>query len=210
MKLAVKSRDITGKKVKSLRRQGLVPAIVYGKHIDQPVKISCVKNDLLKVYKASGYTTPVELMGDLDQLVLIHTLQLDPISDEIITADFLAVSRKEKVTANIPLVRVGESEIEKLNEWRIQIIKDTVEVQALPQDLPHSIEIDISNINAIDDVIFVKDLKIPAKVEVIDDLELPVVTVMVIEDEAPEEEAATEEAPAAEAPAEAGTPEKTE
>ncbi|MBO4203310.1 hypothetical protein J5893_00485 [bacterium] len=116
MKLAVKSRDITGKKVKSLRRQGLVPAIVYGKHIDQPVKISCVKNDLLKVYKASGYTTPVELMGDLDQLVLIHTLQLDPISDEIITADFLAVSRKEKVTANIPLVRVGESEIEKLNE----------------------------------------------------------------------------------------------
>lgn len=76
--------------------------------------------------------------------------------------------------------------------------------------MPHSIEIDISNINAIDDVIFVKDLKIPAKVEVIDDLELPVVTVMVIEDEAPEEEAATEEASAAEAPAEAGTPEKTE
>lgn len=116
MKLATKNRDIVGKKVKNLRKEGIIPAVVYGKHIDQPVKISCLKNDLLRVYKASGYTTPVELTGDLDQLVLIHTLQLDPISDEIITADFLAVSRKEKVTANIPLVLTGESQVEKLNE----------------------------------------------------------------------------------------------
>lgn len=116
MKLAVKTRDIVGKKVKSLRRNGLVPAIVYGRHIDQPAKISCVKNDLLKVYKTSGYTTPVELTGDIDQLVLIHSFQLNPVSDEIMTADFLAVSRTEKVTANVPLLIVGESPIEKLNQ----------------------------------------------------------------------------------------------
>ena len=85
MKLSVKKREIFGKKVSTLRRQGLIPAVVYGKHFDT-TSIACVKNDLLKVYRASGYTTPVELTGDLDQLALIYNLQLNPISDEIIAA----------------------------------------------------------------------------------------------------------------------------
>ncbi len=187
MKLAVKAREITGKKVRNLRRQGLIPAIVYGKHIAQPVKISCVKNDLLKIYRTAGYTTPVELIGDMDQLVLIHSLQLDPISDEMITADFLAVSRTEKVKANIPLVLAGESQIEKLNEGRVQLVKDTVEVEAFPQDLPSQIEIDIAKIQTINDVIFVKDIEVPKKVEITDDLELPVITVVVLSEEGTEE-----------------------
>ncbi|MDR0606844.1 MAG: 50S ribosomal protein L25 [Candidatus Peribacteria bacterium] len=187
MKLAVQKRDILGKKVKNLRKQGLVPAIVYGKHIKGSQTITCVKNDLLKVYKASGYTTPVELTGDLDQLVLIHSFQLDPISDEIITADFLAVSKTEKVSAAVPVLIIGESPLEKLNEGRVQLVKDTVEVEAFPQDLPPHIEIDASALTSINDVVFVKDLKVPAKVEIIDDIELPVVTIAIFSDE-PEEE----------------------
>ena len=195
MKLSVKKRDLLGKKVKSLRKQGLVPAIVYGKHVE-PQTISCVKNDLLKVYKASGYTTPVELVGDLDQLVLIHSFQLGPVSGEIITADFLAVSRTEKVTADIPLVVVGESPLEKLNEGRVQLVKDTIEVEAFPQDLPHQIEIDATALVSVNDVVFVKDLKVSNKVEIIDDLELPVVTIAILSDE--EEEVAAAEQPAVE------------
>ena len=103
MKLSVKKRDVFGKKVKNLRAQGLVPAVIYGKHVEAE-SISCVKNDLLKVYRASGYSTPVELTGDVDHLVLINSLQLDPVSDEIISADFLAVSRTETVSAKIPVV----------------------------------------------------------------------------------------------------------
>jgi large subunit ribosomal protein L25 len=189
MKLSVKKRDLVGKKVKSLRAQGLVPAIVYGKHVD-PQTISCVKNDLLKVYKSSGYTTPVELKGDLDQLVLINSFQLDPISDEIITADFLAVSRTEKVAADIPVVVVGESPLEKLNEGRVQLVKDTVRVEAFPQDLPSQFEVDASALADINDVVFVKDLKVSDKVEIIDDIELPVVTIALLSDE--EEEVETE------------------
>jgi len=199
MKLSVKKRDIHGKKVKNLRAQGLVPAVIYGKHV-QAESISCVKNDLLKVYKASGYSTPVELTGDVNHLVLINALQLDPVSDEIISADFLAVSRTEKVSAKIPVVTFGESQLEKLNEGKIMQIRDEVEVEALPQDLPSKFEIDISVLQTVNDVFFIKDLKVSDKVTILDDPELPILTVSVIEDEAAEGEgeAAGEEAQKAE------------
>ena len=201
MKLSVKKRDIHGKKVKNLRAQGLVPAVVYGKHVEAE-SISCVKNDLLKVYRTAWYSTPVELTGDVDHLVLINSLQLDPVSDEIISADFLAVSRTEKVAAKIPVVTFGESQLEKLNEGKIMKVRDEVEVEAFPQDLPSKFEIDISVLQTVNDVFFIKDLKVSDKVTILDDPELPILTVSVLSDEAEEEqgEAATTEAavPAAE------------
>lgn len=200
MKLSVKKRDIYGKKVKSLRAQGLIPAVIYGKHVEAE-SISCVKNDLLRVYKASWYSTPVELTGDVNHLVLINALQLDPVSDEIISADFLAVSRTEKVSAKIPVVTFWESQLEKLNEGKIMQIRDEIEVEALPQDLPSKFEVDISVLQTVNDVFFIKDLKVSDKVTILDDPELPILTVSVIEDEPAEEgeaAAASEEAPKAE------------
>ena len=191
-----------GKKVKNLIAQGLVPAVIYGKHA-KAESISCVKNDLLKVYRAAWYSTPVELTGDVDHLVLINSLQLDPVSDEIISADFLAVSRTEKVAAKIPVVTFGESQLEKLNEGKIMQVRDEIEVEALPQDLPSKFEIDISVLETVNDVFFIKDLKVSDKVTILDDPELPILTVAVIEDEPAEEgeetaAATTEEAPKAE------------
>lgn len=198
MKLSVKKRDIYGKKVKNLRAQGLIPAVIYGKHVE-PESISCVKNDLLKIYRVAWYSTPVELTGDVNHLVLINSLQLDPVSDEIISADFLAVSRTEKVSAKIPVVTFWESQIEKLNEGKIMQIRDEIEVEALPQDLPSKFEVDISVLETVNDVFFIKDLKVSDKVTILDDPELPILTVSVIEDEPAEEgEAAGEEAPKAE------------
>ena len=193
MKLSVKKRDIFGKKVKNLRAQGLIPAVIYGKHV-QAESISCVKNDLLKIYRTAWYSTPVELTGDVDQLVLINSLQLDPVSDEIISADFLAVSRTEKVSAKIPVVTFWESQLEKLNEGKIMQIRDEVEVEAFPQDLPSKFEIDISVLQTVNDVFFIKDLKVSDKVTILDDPELPILTVSVLSDEAEEEQ--TQEAAA--------------
>jgi len=187
MKLSVKKRELLGKKVKLLRNEGLVPAVVYGKRTDA-TSISCVKNDLLKVYRASGYTTPVELTGDMDQLVLIHSLQLDPISDEIISADFLAVSKTEKVKANIPVVMTGECPLEKLNEGRVQLVKDTITVEAFPQDLPSQIEIDLSGLDSIDSVVFVSDVKVDDKVVIVDEATLPVVTVLSLSEDTASDE----------------------
>ena len=202
MKLSVKKRDIFGKKVKNLRSQGLVPAVIYGKHVEAE-SISCVKNDLLRIYRTAWYSTPVELTGDVDHLVLINSLQLDPVSDEIISADFLAVSRTEKVSAKIPVVTFWESQLEKLNEGKIMQVRDEIEVEALPQDLPNKFEIDVSVLQTVNDVFFIKDLKVSDKVTILDDPELPILTVAVIEDEPAEEGEettadATEEAPKAE------------
>ena len=201
MKLSVKKRDVFGKKVKNLRAQGLVPAVIYGKHVEAE-SISCVKNDLLKVYRAAWYSTPVEITGDVDQLVLINSLQLDPVSDEIISADFLAVSRTEKVSAKIPVVTFWDSQLEKLHEGKIMQIRDEVEVEAFPQDLPSKFEIDISVLQTVNDVFFIKDLKVSDKVTILDDPELPILTVSVLSDE-PEEEEQTQEAAA---PTEAAAP----
>ena len=191
MKLSVKKRELLGKKVSELRRQGLVPAVVYGKRVES-TPICCVKNDLLKVYRAGGYTTPIELTGDLDHLVLLHSLQLHPVSDEIISADFLAVSKTDKVRANIPVVTKGESPVEKLNEGRIQLVKNTIQVEAFPQDLPSEIEVDLSTITSIEEVVFVRDIKLSDKVAIVDDANLPVVTVVSLDDTTSDEQATTE------------------
>lgn len=183
MKLTVQVRTATGKKVKNLRKEGQLPAIVYGKSLENPVLLSCVKNDFIRVYREAGFSTPIELIGAIDQLVLLQDMQLDPVSDEVLTVDFLAVNANEKVSASVPVVLIGESKVEKLNEGKVQLVKDVVEVEAFPQDLPHNIEVDLASVESVNDVIFVKDLKVSNKVTILDDGEQPVVTVVELADE---------------------------
>lgn len=183
MKLTVQVRTATGKKVKNLRKEGQLPAIVYGKSLENPVLLSCVKNDFIRVYREAGFSTPIELIGAIDQLVLLQDMQLDPVSDEVLTVDFLAVNANEKVSASVPVVLIGESKVEKLNEGKIQLVKDVVEVEAFPQDLPHNIEVDLASVESVNDVIFVKDLKVSNKVTILDDGEQPIVTVVELADE---------------------------
>ncbi len=189
MKLTVQLREETGKNVKRIRKDWLVPAVVYGKMLETPVLLKCVKNDFIRVYRTSGYSTPIELTGAVDQLVLLHAMQLDPVTDEVLSLDFLAVDKHQKVTANVPVVLVGESAVEKLNQGKIQLVKDSVEVSALPQDLPHEIEVDLSKVTSVNDVIFVRDLTVAKKVEIVDDAQQPVVTVVELEGEEESQEA---------------------
>ena len=186
MKLTVTSRQ--DKKAKDLRKEGLIPGIVYGKHLKMPIAVACKRNDIIKKYKEAGYSTPLTLTGDkLDQLVLIQDIQVDPVSDLLMHVDFLAVKADEKVTTEVPLKLIGESPIEKLWEWKIQLVKDFVEVEAFPQDLPHDFTIDISVIQNMNDVIFVKDLKISDKVKILDDPEQAIITVVTMAEEEIEE-----------------------
>ncbi|MEI6118247.1 MAG: 50S ribosomal protein L25 [bacterium] len=208
MKLTVTSRQ--DKKAKDLRKEGLIPGIVYGKHLATPLTVACKKNDLIKKYKEAGYSTPLTLSGDgIDQLVLIQDIQVDPVTDILIHIDFLAVNKDEKVTTEIPVKMIGESVVEKLGEGKIQLLKDFIEVEAFPQDLPHDVTIDISVIKNINDVIVVGDLKFSDKVEVLDDPEQAIVTVLIMSEEVEEAPvAAVEATPAAgtAAPAAGTTP----
>ncbi len=205
MKLTVTSRQ--DKKAKDLRKEGLIPCIIYGKHLSTSLAVACKRNDLIKKYKEAWYSTPITVSGDgIDQLVLIQDIQLDPVSDVLIHVDFLAVNKDEKVTTEIPVKMIGESMVEKLGEGKIQLLKDFIEVEAFPQDLPHDVTIDISAIKTINDVIVVRDLKFSDKVEVLDDPEQAIVTVLIITEEVEEAPvAAVEAAPVAGTAPAAGT-----
>ena len=104
-KLSIKAekRKLSGRKVKKLRREGILPANIYGKKTEsQQVQVNL--SEFLKLYEEAGETSIVELQVNGDKKpVLIHNLQLDPVTDVPLHADFFAVNMKEKVTAQIPV-----------------------------------------------------------------------------------------------------------
>lgn len=198
MKLKVSHRELKSKKLKDLRKDWYVPWIVYGKYLEEPIMITCLKNDFLKIYKQAGYSTPITLSWEkIDQMVLIQDISQNPVTDMVIHVDFLAINKDEKVITEVPVILTGESEIEKLSLWKIQLIKDSVNVEALPKDLPHNITVDISVIKTLNDVIFIKDLIVDKSVKVMDDLDQAIITVFALQDFAKEEEEAKVAAEAA-------------
>jgi large subunit ribosomal protein L25 len=182
MKLTVSSRDVMGKKVKDLRKQGVIPAVVYGKHLVDSLHISIDKLPLLRAYESAGMSTPVEITGDgINQLVLFHHIQVHPVTDRLMHVEFLAVNKDEKVSAEVPLVLVGVSPFEKSGEGRVQLVMQTVQVTALPLDLPHDIQIDISVIEHEGQVLHVSDLKVNDKIHIDEDADAPILTALVNE-----------------------------
>ncbi len=189
MELKVAKRSLTWKKVKSLRKKGILPGIVYWRHVKDAYMIQFDKNDFLKLYKKAWETQTVILEGDwIKEMVLIHDIDVHPVTDEVIHVDFLAVKADEKVEAEVPVVLVGESPVEKNNLWRLELLKDTILVEAYPQDLPEKIEIDVSGIEKLSDVIHVKDIKVSDKIEIKEDLEDTIVTVLSLEELSAEQE----------------------
>lgn len=202
--LAVDIRTTFGKKLNALRKTGKVPAVIYGKHLKAPVSVLLDKNAFLKAYKAGGTSTAITLTGEkLKELVLVADVQLDPVGDFVMHVDFHAVRSDEKVTAEVPVVLTGTSLVEKNAEGRVQIILATIEVEAFPQDLPHNVEVDISNLAHVHDVVFVKELKFSDKVEVLTDAEQAVVTVMALSEEEVTNEASSADEASGAAAAEA-------
>lgn len=193
MKINVNIRK--GEKSSQLRKDGNIPGIIYGKHLSAPISIFCQKNEFIKRFKEAWYSTALTLEWKwVEELVLVQDIQLDPVTDIVIHADFLAVKKDEKVKTEVPVLLVGESKVEKLWEWKIQLVKDFVEVEAFPQDLPHDIKVDISSIATANDVIFVKDLNISDKVKVLDAPEQPIITVLSLTEETEETTTASAEA----------------
>lgn len=169
-KLTVQKRTISGRKVKNLRREGILPANVYGKDI-KSISIQLPLKDFLHIYSQVGETGLVTLkIDDKEVPTLIHNIQIDPVSDQPVHADFLQVNLKEKVTATVPLEFVGEAPAEKEGIGVVVHQLREVEVEALPTDLPESITVDISGLADVDQAIHVKDLSINRdKVEIKED-----------------------------------------
>lgn len=190
-KLIAKSRQITGKKAKKIRKQGRLPVVLYG-HGVPPKILEVDKNEFVKEYNRAGASSLVRLYID-DSIepvnVLFHQIDRHPVTEEIIHGDFLQVKLTEKIKTEIPIVVVGAKDAPVVKEKEGSIItnKDRIEVEAYPQDLVHEITVDVSNLTDFDQTIHVKDLAVPAKIEVQDD---PEEVVVLIQEPRSEEELA--------------------
>lgn len=194
MKLSVNKRNIFKKKLKTLRKEWLVPGIIYSKHIKTSIPISFKKLEFIKLYKQIWYSTTLNLEWDwIKEMVLIYNIQKDPVKDYLLHVDFLAVKADEKVEAEVKIILKWESQIEKLGEWNVEQVKYEVLVEAFPNDLPANIEVDISNIKSLNDGMFLSDLDLWDKVEIKENLELAILTVVKMMEEEVEEETAEEE-----------------
>ncbi len=168
-KLAVQKRELKGSKVKRLRREGVLPANIFGKDVDS----LSVQTDLLtfvKVYEEAGETGIVNVTVEGEtkaRPVLISNVQTDPISARPVHADLYQIDLKEKVTANVPVELEGESPAEKKSDGTVVQLINEIEVEALPTDLPDSFVLDISVLEEVDQAIHVKDIKVDRdKVEI--------------------------------------------
>ncbi|MDP3953315.1 MAG: 50S ribosomal protein L25 [bacterium] len=160
LELKAEKRALLGKGVNSLREGGLLPAELYGRGVEN-VHLALSTTDFDKVYRAGGENTIVNIkFGDESRPVLIHDVQMDPVSQQILAVDLYQVDLKEKIITNVPLEFVGESlAVEELEGVLIKAL-DEVEVEALPMNIPHSIEVDISVLDDFSKSISVSDLKV--------------------------------------------------
>lgn len=162
--LKVEKRDIKDDVV-ALRNAGRVPAVFYGKkEASTPISIATV--DFIKAYKQAGESTVVILQGEgIEVESLIHDMDLHPVTGKPIHADFYVFEKGKKIKVDVPLSFVGIAPaIKELGGTLIKVLHD-VEVEALPKDLPHSIEVNISSLVDFKSVITAKDIVLPAGIE---------------------------------------------
>lgn len=194
--LKAETREITGKKVKHLRREGILPANMFGKGIkSQSLQLGL--KDFQTVYNKVHETGLVDLeVGKDVHPILIQNVQIHPITHTPLHADFFKVNLKEKVKASIPLIAVGDPKavVEKVGVL-LQPLSE-VEVEALPTDLPEHIEVNVENLASIGDSIAVSDLKTPAGVDILSEPNEMVFRIDELVSEEAEELAAEEEAEA--------------
>lgn len=177
MELQVQKREILGKKVKSLRKDGMIPAELYG-HGSENVHLSVSSKDFNKAYKEAGESTVVTLILGKEKISsLIHDTQINSFDQSYSHVDFYAVKMDEKIRTAIPLEFIGESQAVKQGGVLIKSMKE-IEVEALPADLIAHLEVDISKLSEIHSSIYVKDLRISSKIKVLVDPENVVATVI--------------------------------
>lgn len=156
-----------GKKIKSLRKEGLLPAVVYGAgENSKPIALNL--KEFEKVWSKAGESSIIELeIGNDKKNVLIADVQRDPLKDTPIHADFQAIRMDEKIETEVPINFTGEAPaVKNLGGILVKVLHE-LEIEALPADLPAVLEVDISGLSNLDDRFLVKDLNLPKGVRVL-------------------------------------------
>ena len=176
IKLNVNKREVVGRKVKNLRKEGFIPANIYGKKTKSQA-VSINKEDFTKVFSQAGETGVVHLLvkGEKEERpILIQNVQQNPLTDEVLHIDLRQIILTEKIVASIPVILEGESPAvaQKLGI----LIQPTleIEVEALPMDLPEKFIVDVSGLTKVGGEIKVSELKIDKKVGLKSEVDLVV------------------------------------
>lgn len=167
MKLGAVLREEEGKGLDQLRKDDMVPAVIYGRKIE-PRNIALPYLDFSKAYRQAGENTIIELsVGEGKPVnVLIHAVQMSPLKNRFIHADFFQVRMDEEIETHVPLVFVGESPaVREMGGMLMKSIEE-LPVKTLPSDLPHSLEVDLSTLLTFEDHIVVSDIKVSDKVKI--------------------------------------------
>lgn len=173
--LEAKTREIVGRKVFELRNNNLIPAIVYGKKI-QPINISVDEKTFKQVFKKAGDTTVIDLkIDDKSHKVLIQNVDYTPTQSGIVHIEFLAISLTEKVKVKVPIVLINTEDPKKLGGNLIHSLNE-IEIESLPNNIPHQIEVDCSVFKEFGHTIYIKDLKLDDKIKILEDSDIPIVS----------------------------------
>ena len=165
--LKAEKREVTGKKVRFLRRKGLLPASIYGKGMTS-LSVSLPTAETVKVFEMAGESTLIDLVMDTNERwpILFKNPQYDPVEGNLIHVDLHKVNLKEKITAEVPVEIIGESDAVKAGNVLMEITM-VIEVESLPTDLPEKFVVDISKLVVVDDAITVEQLEFDkSKVEI--------------------------------------------
>lgn len=167
--IKAEKRTILGSKIKQLRRQGILPANIFGKSVaSQAIQVNTV--EFSKVYKQAGETglVWVKVEGeDKERPTLVTAVSYDPITGDKLHADFHQVNLKEKVTSHVPVELIGEAQLVKDGLAVLDTHLDELEIEALPTDIPENIVFDISSLKEIGDHLTASSVTLPSGVTLV-------------------------------------------
>jgi len=169
--VAAEPRTLVGKKAKQLRRNGLIPAVIYGQGNNVHIQIENLS--LRRALRAAGTThlIDVSIDGGDKRTVLAREVQAHPTRGDLIHVDFYEVNMKEKIVVDASLVTVGVAPPVVDGLGSTPLVLYSVQIECLPDNLISEIEVDLTKIETPDDVIYVRDLVVPEDVEILDDPE---------------------------------------
>ncbi len=183
MTITLAATKRTNEKPEALRAADQIPAVYYGNN-KETVSIAIPAREFMKVWKEAGETTTVSLdMGDEKVTTLIHDMQLDPITNTPTHVDFLVIDMKKEIEVAVPIEFTGLAEAEKGGLGTLVKVLHEVQVRALPNDLPHGFEIDVTPLATLDMQIHVKDIALPKGVTMVTDGEEVVALVAAYKEE---------------------------
>lgn len=176
--LNVSTRQETGKRIKKRRKEGYIPAVIYGSG-SKPMNLEMEYLQFSKIFKKAGETSLINLIIDKQSpvKVLVHDIQIEPLSQSYLHVDFYQVDMNKAITAEIPLKFSGQSEAVKSQGGTLVKNYSSVEVECLPDKLVSEIIVDISLLKTFDDVIKIKDIKAPDGIKILSSMDQSVVMV---------------------------------